>query len=84
MKTTRRSFIKGIAGFMVALPALLAAKPKEPRSVTTENLCDGSLTHARITGLTPEKIEELADGGYMEAAFKYRRLMMDRLEKGQR
>jgi len=50
-----------------------------PRIIDVSNSCDGSLTKANIRGLSPQQVEDLADLGYMEAAFLYRQMAMGRL-----
>ena len=49
-----------------------------PRIIDVSNSCDGSLTKADITGLTPAKMEELKDTAFMEF-FLYRQTTMARM-----
>jgi len=51
----------------------------QPRIIDVSNSCDGSLSKANMRGLTPGEVENLADLGYMEAAFLYRQMTMGRL-----
>lgn len=47
--------------------------------IEVSDQCDNSLSRANIRALTPQRIEDLARDGYMEAAFVWRQMMQARL-----